>query len=327
MNVPDTGSSAGSTDSGRAAEATTLTSALIRVAHRHFHRFAMADARRPRMTAGAVLLGAIFFARRLKQFWREEKTVGILLPPSVPAALVNFAATLAGKAVVNFDYTMPQEMLEECAKKCGVESVVTLKVVVDYLPVKLPGQILFLDEAAAHPSFSEKRAAMFLWPLPARRIERKLSDGGLSASSAAAKYLTETASGGFVAAIDTHAEIAARVEAMQRQFGIGAEDTILGALPFCDSFGYETGLWLPAISGAGITYHTNALDAASVSETIRDYQITVLPTTADCLEIYTREWRREDVASLRVVFTGDEIVPEALAKEFESRFGVRPMRG
>ena len=45
----------------------------------------------------AALLSAIFLSRRLKPLWEGQEMVGILLPPSVPGALVNYAAVLAGK--------------------------------------------------------------------------------------------------------------------------------------------------------------------------------------------------------------------------------------
>ena len=66
----------------------------------------MGDKRRPRMKWGGVLLSSIFLARRLRATWEGQEMVGILLPPSVPGALVNFAAMLSGKIPVNLNYTI-----------------------------------------------------------------------------------------------------------------------------------------------------------------------------------------------------------------------------
>ena len=54
--------------------------------------FAMGDKRRARMSWGMALLSAILLGRRLRSTWAGQEMVGILLPPSVPGALVNFAA-------------------------------------------------------------------------------------------------------------------------------------------------------------------------------------------------------------------------------------------
>jgi acyl-[acyl-carrier-protein]-phospholipid O-acyltransferase/long-chain-fatty-acid--[acyl-carrier-protein] ligase len=75
----------------------TLHRSLIRTAHRYPFRFAMADKRRQRMKWSGALLSAIFLARRLRTVWTYQEMVGILLPPSVPGALVNFAAPGARK--------------------------------------------------------------------------------------------------------------------------------------------------------------------------------------------------------------------------------------
>ncbi len=45
--------------------------------------------------------------------------VGMLLPPSVPGALVNFAALLMGKVPVNLNYTVSEATLASCIRQCG----------------------------------------------------------------------------------------------------------------------------------------------------------------------------------------------------------------
>jgi len=42
----------------------------------------------------------LVLARRLRKQWQGQEMVGILLPPSVPGALVNYAAMLMGKVPV-----------------------------------------------------------------------------------------------------------------------------------------------------------------------------------------------------------------------------------
>ena len=55
----------------------------------------------------------------------DEEMVGILLPPSVGGALVNFAATLLGRVPVNLNYTASDEVIASCAQQCELETVVT----------------------------------------------------------------------------------------------------------------------------------------------------------------------------------------------------------
>ena len=75
-------------------------------AGRHPFRFAMADATAPKVSFSSALMRTIFLARRLRKVWAGQEMVGMLLPPSVPGALVNFAALLMGKVPVNLNYTV-----------------------------------------------------------------------------------------------------------------------------------------------------------------------------------------------------------------------------
>ena len=92
--------------------------------------------------------------------------VGILLPPSVPGALVNFAAMLCGKIPVNLNYTASDETLASCGEQCKLETVITTKLLLERIPVKVPGRTILIEEAAAKPGLGEKLAALLLWLLP-----------------------------------------------------------------------------------------------------------------------------------------------------------------
>src|SRR6202451_4194245 len=155
----------------------TLPRSLIRTAHHYPFRFAMGDKRRPRMKWGNALLSSIFLARRLCNVWAGQKMVGILLPPSVPGALVNFAASISGKIPVNLNYTASNETLASCAEQCNLQTVITTKLLLEKLPLQVPGKQILLEEIAARPRLTEKIAALLLWFLPGPLLERALNSG------------------------------------------------------------------------------------------------------------------------------------------------------
>src|ERR1700747_2925672 len=130
----------------------TLPRAFVRTAHGSPFRFAMGDKRRARMRWGMALLSAIFLARRFRSTWAGQEMVGILLPPSVPGALVNFAAVLSGKIPVNLNYTSSNETLESCAQQCKLETVITTKLLLERIPLKVPAKTILLEEEGAGPS-------------------------------------------------------------------------------------------------------------------------------------------------------------------------------
>ena len=51
--------------------------------------------------------------------------MGVLLPASVGGALVNLAASLAGKAVVNLNFTTGRAGMDSAAAQAGLKTVVT----------------------------------------------------------------------------------------------------------------------------------------------------------------------------------------------------------
>jgi acyl-[acyl-carrier-protein]-phospholipid O-acyltransferase / long-chain-fatty-acid--[acyl-carrier-protein] ligase len=129
----------------------TLHRSFVQTARRHPFRFAMADGRTPKVTFGKALTGTIFLARRLRPVWRDQKMVGILLPPSVPGALINLAALMMGKVPVNLNYTASNEILASCARQCELKTVITSKAFLERVHLEVPGQAVLLEDLAAKP--------------------------------------------------------------------------------------------------------------------------------------------------------------------------------
>jgi acyl-[acyl-carrier-protein]-phospholipid O-acyltransferase / long-chain-fatty-acid--[acyl-carrier-protein] ligase len=156
-----------------------LQRAFIRTARKHPGRFAMADATTPGVNFGEALMRSVFLARRLRATWTGQGMVGLLLPPSVPGALVNYAALLSGKVPVNLNYTLSEEAIASCVKQCGITTIVTSKKFLEAVKLKLPGEVRFLEDLAANPSGGEKVCALLLAKLaPVGFLERTLRGTG-----------------------------------------------------------------------------------------------------------------------------------------------------
>jgi acyl-[acyl-carrier-protein]-phospholipid O-acyltransferase/long-chain-fatty-acid--[acyl-carrier-protein] ligase len=141
-------------------------------ARRHPFRFAMAGSQSPNVRFASALMKTIFLARRLRSAWAGQEKVGLLLPPSVPGALVNFAAMLLCKVPVNLNYTLSEQALASCIRQCDIKTVVTSKAFLEKVKLTVPCELVFLEERAAHPGAGEKLAAFFMaWLLPAGWLE------------------------------------------------------------------------------------------------------------------------------------------------------------
>ena len=306
----------------------TLHRDLIHTAHLHPLRFAMGDRRRPRMKWGGALLASILLARRLREVWAGQEMVGILLPPSVPGALVNFAATLSGKIPVNLNYTASNETLASCAAQCKLETVITTRLLLEKIPLQVPGKTVLLEEAAASPTGAEKIIALLLWFLPGWWLERVLAGKRARSLDDLATVIFSSGSTGEPKGVMlTHYNIASNIEQVGQTFMLDRHDCLLGVLPFFHSFGFTVTLWMPAALGIGVAYHPSPLDLSAISEIVRDYHVTFLLATPTFLQAYLRRCSPEDFGSLQFVVVGAEKLPERLALAFEDRFGIRPLEG
>jgi acyl-[acyl-carrier-protein]-phospholipid O-acyltransferase/long-chain-fatty-acid--[acyl-carrier-protein] ligase len=123
----------------RKARMRTLHISFVHTARKHRFRFAMADTQNAKISFGSALVRTIFLARRLRKTWAGQKMLGVLLPPSVPGALVNFAAMLSGKVPVNLNYTVSEETLASCIRQCGIKTV-TPRRPSDKIKLKVPAK-------------------------------------------------------------------------------------------------------------------------------------------------------------------------------------------
>jgi len=313
----------------RKARMCTLHRALLNTARRHPLRFAMGDLRAPRLRFGAVLVRTIFLARRLREAWQDQNMVGILLPPSVPGALVNFAAVLCGKVPVNLNYTSSNEILASCARQCELKTVVTSKAFLERVPLEVPGKTILLEELAAKPKGIEKLLALMMaWTLPARLLELALGqEESATLDDLATVIFSSGSTGDPKGVMLTHYNISSNIEQVGQTFMLRGSDRLLGVLPFFHSFGFTVTLWLPAVLGVGAVYHANPLDLTAISELCRDYRVTFLLATPTFLQAYMRRCQPEDFGSLQFVLVGAEKLPERVTLAFEDRFGIRPLEG
>ena len=298
-------------------------------ARRHPFRFAMADGQRPKLNYFSALVGALVLARRLRKHWQGQEMVGVLLPPSVPGALVNFAAMLMGKVPVNLNYTVSNETLASCAQQCNLKTVVAARVFIEKVKVQPPGEVIFAEDAAKDPSFGERLlATLAACLLPARALSRFAgSERRATLDDIATIIFSSGSTGDPKGVVLTHYNIASNVEQLNQVFMLHANDRILGILPFFHSFGFTGTLCLPAATGIGVVFHPNPLDSRVIGALVSKYSVTMLLATPTFLNAYTRRCAPEDFGSLRFVMAGAEKLPDRISQAFEDHFGIRPHEG
>jgi acyl-[acyl-carrier-protein]-phospholipid O-acyltransferase/long-chain-fatty-acid--[acyl-carrier-protein] ligase len=307
---------------------------FVRMAREHPHRFAMADLQTPKITFGTALVKTIFLARRLKRVWRGQRMVGIFIPPSVPGALVNYAAFLCDRVPVNLNYTFTEATIADCVQQCEIKTVITSRKFLEKIKIKPPGELVFLEDLAAVPGGLEKINALLLakfmplfWLQRILSPDRKAPTRSKNLDALATVIFSSGSTGEPKGVMLSQFNLLANIEQCGEIIDIDETKRLLGILPFFHSFGFTVTLCLPLVLGAGVVFYPNPLDSRGVGAMVRKYKVNIMLGTTTFLQIYMRGVVPEDFGSLQLVVTGAEKLPARLALAFEARFGVRPYEG
>lgn len=303
---------------------------FIRAMRRRPFRFAMADQNRPHVNGFQALVGSIVLARTLRPRWESQPRVGILLPPSVAAALLNVAAPLCGKTSVNLNYTVGKSGLEAAVRLAELRTIVTSRLFVEKAKLELPDgpTVIWLEDIAQTIGAAQKLFATLLAVgAPARVIERICGQKTrLTVDDLATIIFSSGSTGEPKGVMLSHFSIDANAQGATQVLHLYQRERVLGILPFFHSFGYLV-FWFVLFNNAALVFHPSPLDVAAIGELVRRYRITFLVTTPTFLQLYQRRCTPEQFSSLRVVLTGAEKLPARLAQAFKDRFGLDPIEG
>ncbi len=303
---------------------------LTRTCRRRRFTMAACDTTGKRVSRISLLAGSLLLARKLREAWGDQETVGIMLPTSVGSAMVNFAAAFSGRVSVNLNYTVGRSGLESAVRQAELRTVITSREFIEKAEIELPSNVqpIYLDEVIATVSSGERRGA-FLRAMffPVRALERF---AGAIRRPEIGDVVTVIFSSGSTGEpkgiVLTHSNIDSNSEAISQVISVEKNERLLGILPQFHSFGYM-GMWFAANNGIGTVCHSNPVDAATIGPLVKRERVTLMIATPTFLQVYLRRCSPGQFGSLRLVLTGAEKLSSAAADAFEDIFGLRPFEG
>lgn len=278
----------------------------------------MSDTTDRRMNGLTSLVGARLISQWLKKQLGTAQHVGLLLPPSVGGALANIALALLGKTSVNLNFSLGQEVMREALAKAEIKHIITTRKVIAKLGIEADETMLFLEEGITTIQHRKRAHALLQALFYPRKILCRRWLRGVQNKDAIATILFSSGSTSTPKAVMlSHANIIANIESISSllEHAETAENqayAMAGILPFFHSFGLTAGLWLPAITGRRIAYHTNPLEAKTVVKMIAAEQLQVLITTPTFARNYTNVAKEKALDTLRLVILGGEKLTEAM---------------
>lgn len=282
------------------------------------------------LSGGKLLIGALLLKRLLEKhvLAPDEKTVGVLLPPSVGGATINASLAVSRRIAVNLNYTLTEEQVNYCIREAGIRHVLTSRQFLEKRPFKLDAEIVFAEELRPKATkFDTAWAAFWALVAPMPLLERKLGLLEVDPDDLLTIIFTSGSTGEPKGVMLSHKNVDSNISAVEKLIKLVPNEMVLGVLPFFHSFGYTITLWWPLTLASGAAYHFNPIDARTVGELCEKYRCTTLMGTPTFLRGYLKRCTKEQFSSLDLVIVGAEKMPMDLFAEFRDKFGVTPSEG
>lgn len=297
---------------------------------RRFHRLAMTDLVRGDVSGIAALTGSIAIARALRRTWAGQERIGILLPPSVGGALVNLAASFAGRVAVNLNYTAGRAGIDSAVRQAGLRTVVTSRAFMERMNLELPSgvELVWIDDLKGRIGVASRLWAWSLAMLaPVRMIESACGAERRTQTTDVSTVIFSSGSTGEPKGILlTHFNVDSNVQAAAQVIRPEPNDRLLAILPLFHSFGNFL-LWFSICHRVPVVFHMSPLDAENVGALVERKRVTLLLATPTFLQLYLRRCAPGQFGSLRVILTGAEKLPQRLRDAFDDGFGIEPLEG
>ncbi len=309
-----------------------LHMAFIREAKKRPFKLCVADSLGTKVNYIQALGSSILLSKKLFSVEEARETpemVGVLLPPSAMAALVNGAILIAGKIVVNLNYTASQESIESAVQQCKMKKIITSRKFLEKLKMETRENMIFLEELKDEINPFEKIfyvVATFLMPAFLTKILFVRGDK-TNIDDIATIIFSSGSTGEPKGVMLSHGNVFSNIQGFWQVANIKTDDVILGILPFFHSFGFSACLCFPIGTGLTAVYHSNPLDAATVGKLVEKYKASIILGTPTFFSAYIRKCTKEQFKTIRYAIAGAEKLQETLVAAFKEKFGITPFEG
>ncbi len=310
-------------------ELPTLPNAWIQSVKRRPSDPALADTLGRPLNASQALTASVLMAKRIRKL-NPGQNVGLLLPTSSAGALANMATLLAGKTVVNLNYTANQEALASALSQAEIKTVFTSQRFVEKLKQRgakidqllSDKQVVYLESLQTTIGRAERLSTwLAVRILPTRLIQHGFCRGH-DADATAAILFSSGSEGEPKGVMLSHRNLMANIKQTSDVLNTQSNDVVMGSLPLFHAFGLTVTQLLPLIEGLPLVCHADPTDAPGIAGAIAQHKATIMFGTSSFLRLFVRSQKVHPLMldSLRVVVTGAEKLDENVRTGFALKF-------
>ncbi len=276
-------------------------------------------------------LAAVLIFSRIIRKRCEGDRVAILLPSTVAGAIANMAAMVAGKTVINLNYTADDRAVAAAIDMAELTDVIVSDRFLKRLADRGLDKTAVLEPVTVHSledlgrQITKARRLLYylgVIALPDWLLRVVFFTERDPAETAA--ILFSSGSEGLPKAVElSHTNLLANVQQSVQLLDFEQGDTIMATLPLFHAFGLTVTVILPLCEGVRVVYHPDPTDVVNVAKTIAREEATVLIATATFLRLYVRNKKVEPLMlePLRLVIAGAERLTADVRDGFKTKFG------
>ncbi len=307
----------------------SLPRAFVVQARSRWTSEAMADSTGARLTYGKTLISALALGRALARTWGPALHVGLLVPPTVPAAVANLAVTLWGKVPVNLNYSASQSLVDASVDQCGITHVLTSAKVLDRFKITPKGRLILLEDIRKEVRLTDKvwaAAVAKLMPIGLMgAVVPGLDHDQIDAT--ATVIFTSGSTGDPKGVVLSHKNVLSNVHQVEEAVHLKPEEVLLGVLPFFHSFGFTITIWTAICLNKKVVYHFNPLDARTIGKICDEHKVTLLTGTPSFTRLYLKSCEPRQFKTITHWIVGAEKLKPELARDIQAELGIEPMEG
>jgi acyl-[acyl-carrier-protein]-phospholipid O-acyltransferase / long-chain-fatty-acid--[acyl-carrier-protein] ligase len=307
----------------------SLPRALVHQARALGSRTALADSTGATLTYGQTLLRALVLGRVLERLWGPAAHFGLMVPPTVPAAVSNLAVSLRGKIPVNLNYSASQTVVDSSIEQCQITHVLTSSRVLDRFKIIPKGQLVLLEDIPKQVRLADKiwaAAVAKLMPIALLpRFVPGLRNESLDAT--ATVIFTSGSTADPKGVVLSHRNILSNIHQVEEQVHLKPDEVLLGILPFFHAFGFTITIWAGLCLGKKVVYHFNPLDARTVGKLCDEHGVTLLIGTPSFMRLYLKGCEPRQFRTVTHLLLGAEKLKPELARDIQNALHIDPVEG
>lgn len=285
----------------------------------------------------SLATAALSFSRIFDNVVKNQRCIGVLIPPSGPGIIANLALLIRGKTVCNLNYSSTPETMRHCCEVAQVKSIITAHAFVDKLNKKGVDldkllkyyEVYYLEDLSKNLKKQDlilnflRVMLLPAWYLEKRFFKKVNLDD-------VATIIFSSGSEGTPKGVElTHFNLMGNIKQCASVLNISAEDVFLGLLPLFHAFGFSITTMLCMVEGIPVATCPDPTDIRLIGRMCAEFKVTVLVATGTFLRMWgtSRHIHPLMFEHVRCIFAGAEKIREDVRNLYRTKFKLEIFEG